>query len=201
MLDLSRCYTYDMYRHLIPVLCVAALMSATAPALAQTRVTPSSRSEVQLSFAPLVKKAAPAVVNVFTRKTVQARQISPLLEDPFFRRFFDRRYNVQNSLGSGVIVRQDGTIVTNHHVIKGADEITIVLTDRREFEAAILGSDARTDLAVLKIDPKGEAQPFLEFHDSDDLEVGDLVLSIGNPFGVGQTVTSGIVSALARTQV
>jgi Do/DeqQ family serine protease len=178
------------------------------PTYAQKRV-PTSQTEIKLSFAQLVKKAAPAVVNVFTRKTVTQRSLSPLFDDPFFRRFFGEQFRtgprarkkVQNSLGSGVIVEANGTIVTNHHVIKGADEITVVLSDRREFEAKIVGSDKRTDLAVLKIDPGTEKLPFLPFRDSDDLEVGDLVLAIGNPFGVGQTVTSGIVSALARTQV
>ena len=177
-------------------------------AQAQQRV-PQTRQEIQLSFAPLVKKAAPAVVNIYTRKTVTTRQFSPLFNDPFFRRFFGENFNlgtgkrrrVQNSLGSGVIVRSDGTIVTNHHVIEGADEIRVVLTDRREFEAKIVGSDERTDLAVLKISAANERFPHLAFRDSDELEVGDLVLAIGNPFGVGQTVTSGIVSALARTQV
>ena len=164
-----------------------------------------------MSFAPLVKKAAPAVVNIFTRKTVRSRAFSPLFDDPFFKRFFGENFGqgprsqtrrkVQNSLGSGVIVKANGTIMTNHHVIVGAEEITVVLSDRREFEAKIIGSDERTDLAVLKINPKKERLPFLPFRDSDDLEVGDLVLAIGNPFGVGQTVTSGIISALARTQV
>lgn len=170
---------------------------------------PATRAEIQMSFAPLVKKSAPAVVNIFTRKVVATRQFSPLFNDPFFRRFFGEGFSagprtsrrVQNSLGSGVIVRENGTIVTNHHVIEGADEIRVVLTDRREFEAELLGSDPRTDLAILKINPGRERLPFLRFRDSDDLEVGDLVLAIGNPFGVGQTVTSGIVSALARTQV
>jgi len=149
------------------------------------------------------------VVNIFTKKTVRSRSFSPLFDDPFFRRFFGedfqfgprQRRKVQNSLGSGVIVKSDGTIITNHHVIAGADEITVVLSDRTEYDAKIMGSDKRTDLAILKVNPEGRKLPFLPFRDSDDLEVGDLVLAIGNPFGVGQTVTSGIVSALARTQV
>ncbi len=178
------------------------------PTHAQKQI-PQSQAEIKLSFAPLVRKAAPAVVNIFTRKTVTQRSFSPLFDDPFFRRFFGDQFRsgprsrkkVQNSLGSGVIVKANGTIVTNHHVIKGADEITVVLADRREFDAKIIGSDKRTDLAVLKISAGREKLPFLAFRDSDDLEVGDLVLAIGNPFGVGQTVTSGIVSALARTQV
>jgi Do/DeqQ family serine protease len=183
------------------------VLSAGA-AEAQKRV-PSSRAEVNLSFAPLVKKAAPAVVNIFTKKTVRARSFSPLFDDPFFRRFFGdnfqigprTRKKVQNSLGSGVIVDPKGIIVTNHHVIAGADEIRVVLSDRREFDAKIIGSDERTDLAIIQVDVNGSALPHLAFRDSDELEVGDLVLAIGNPFGVGQTVTSGIVSALARTQV
>jgi serine protease Do len=184
-----------------------ALLLLTAPALAQNRVTPQSREQLQFSFAPVVRKTAPAVVNVYSRRTVRTAA-SPLFDDPLFRRFFGENApfsapteRVQRSLGSGVLVASNGTIVTNHHVIKDAEEVTIVLADRREFEAKILRSDERTDLAVLKIDVKGEQLPFLELRDSDELEVGDLVLAIGNPFGVGQTVTSGIVSALARTAV
>ena len=189
-------FTAMVRSFLLSLIAVLGLWGGSTDAVAQQRVAPTSRADVQMSFAPLVKKAAPAVVNVFTSKTVAPRQFS-LFDDPFFRRFARR----ESSLGSGVIVRSDGTIVTNHHVIEGADEIKVVLADRREFPATILGSDAGTDLAVLKIDARGETLPFLEFHDSDDIEVGDLVLAIGNPFGVGQTVTSGIVSALARTQV
>jgi serine protease Do len=192
----------------ILVWAVAALCAAL-PALAQTpRAIPQSREQVTLSFAPLVKRAAPAVVNVYTKKRVQQRATSPLMDDPFFRRFFGDQApfgqmppRAQNSLGSGVIVRADGTIVTNHHVVKDAEEITVVLADRREFDAALVRSDERTDLAVLKIDVRGETLPFLELRNSDELEVGDLVLAIGNPFGVGQTVTQGIVSAVQRTAV
>ena len=168
---------------------------------------PVSREQINLSFAPLVRETAPAVVNIFTRTVVRERRVSPLFNDPFFRRFFggnlgleDTRERVKNSLGSGVIVSSDGLLVTNNHVIEGADEIRVVLSDRREFPAEIVGVDERTDLAVLRISAP-EDLPFLRFRDSDDLEVGDLVLAIGNPFGVGQTVTSGIVSAVARTQV
>lgn len=194
-------------------LCAALFVLTGFPAVpvsAAEKAVPRSTVEIQLSFAPLVKKAAPAVVNIYTRKVVQTRRSSPLFNDPFFRRFFGEgfgfrfgqpRERVQNSLGSGVIVDPDGVIVTNYHVIEGADEITVVLADRREFEATVVGTDEHTDLAVLRVDPGGEKLPNLEFRDSDDLEVGDLVLAIGNPFGVGQTVTSGIVSALARTQV
>ncbi|MEP4378872.1 MAG: Do family serine endopeptidase [Alphaproteobacteria bacterium] len=180
------------------------------PGLAQAQnAVPDTREQVMLSFAPLVRAASPAVVNVFTRKAVRRRgPASPLFNDPFFRRFFgdalgsvQPRERVENSLGSGVIVRPDGLIVTNFHVIDGADSITVVLSDRREFDATILREDERTDLAILKIDAGAEALPAIALSDSDELEVGDLVLAIGNPFGVGKTVTSGIVSGLARTQV
>jgi serine protease Do len=170
------------------------------------RRAPRSREEVRLSFAPLVKRAAPAVVNIYTKRVVRRQPISPFFNDPLFRQFFGDNFSfgrprerVENSLGSGVILRPDGVVVTNHHVIEKADEITVVLSDRREFDAEIVGTDERTDLAVLRIDPGKERLPHLTLRDSDDLEVGDLVLAIGNPFGVGQTVTSGIVSALART--
>jgi len=186
-----------------------ALCAAPVPgqqARAQAKVVPESRAQIEYSYAPLVKETAPAVVNIYTRKVVK-QQVSPLFNDPLFQRFFGKgfpgmtRERVQNSLGSGVIVDPSGVIVTNHHVIAGADQITVALADRREFEAKVVRSDERTDLAVLKIDAKGEKLPYLRFGDSDALEVGDIVLAIGNPFGVGQTVTSGIVSALARTKV
>ena len=194
-------------RTLAAALALGLLLDLGAAAAREARL-PSSRAEVDLSFAPLVKMAAPAVVNIYTRRVQRVRPSSPLFNDPFFRRFFgdafgfDRpRERVQNSLGSGVIVHPEGMIVTNHHVIEGAEGITVVLADRREFDATILGTDERTDLAVLTIDSKGGPMPYLKLRDSDELQVGDLVLAIGNPFGVGQTVTSGIVSALARTQV
>lgn len=177
----------------------------TGGALAQKTV-PDSSEAITLSFAPLVKQAAPAVVNVFTRKAVK-RKGPALLDDPFFRRFFgdafpqQQRERIENSLGSGVLVQPDGLIVTNFHVISGADEIKVVLADRREFTASVLREDERSDLAVLKIDTGGVDFPYIEIGDSDELEVGDLVIAIGNPFGVGQTVTSGIVSGLARTKV
>jgi Do/DeqQ family serine protease len=183
--------------------------SVAHPASA-AKLVPDSREEIQLSFAPLVRKAAPAVVNIYTRKIVRARRAVPLFDDPFFRRFFGDGFGLgmpqeqtrrQNSLGSGVIVRDDGLIVTNKHVIEGADEIKVVLHDRREFDAEILVTDNKTDLALLKLNSTGDKLPFLDICDSDDLEVGDLVLAIGNPFGVGQTVTSGIVSAVARTRI
>ncbi|HEV3175679.1 MAG TPA: DegQ family serine endoprotease [Stellaceae bacterium] len=192
-----------MIRLLVCAIVAAAI--SLVPALAQT--APTSREAIRLSFAPIVKQAAPAVVNVFSRRVVRT-SASPFADDPFFRRFFGDRApfglpqeRVQNSLGSGVIIDPDGLIVTNHHVIQDSQEITVVLSDRREFEARVLRSDERTDLAVLKIDPKDERLPTLEIGDSDALQVGDLVLAVGNPFGVGQTVTSGIVSGLARTAI
>ena len=185
------------------------LWAGAAPAEVQ-RVLPTSQAQVQLSFSPVVRQAAPAVVNIYSRRVVREVNRSPMFDDPFFERFFGQnpgmgmgvpRDRVQSSLGSGVIVRADGLIVTNNHVIKEAEQITVALADRREFEARVLAADERTDLAVLRIDTKGEQLPMLPIGDSDQLEVGDMVLAIGNPFGVGQTVTSGIVSALARTQV
>ena len=171
------------------------------------RYVPRDTGELKRSFSPVVEAAAPAVVNVYTKRVVKtAGRRSVFEDDPFFRQFFGRgfgsmpRERVQNSLGSGVIVRPDGIIVTNNHVIEGMTEIKIVLNDRREYEAELLLADARTDLAILKVAVK-EDLPFIQFSDSDTVAVGDIVLAIGNPFGVGQTVTSGIVSALARTQV
>ena len=172
---------------------------------------PKNQLETQLSFAPLVKKTAPAVVNIYTRKIVRTRARMPLFDDPFFRQFFGNGFGAgqggreikrqQNSLGSGVIVAEDGVIVTNNHVIEGADKIRVVLHDRREFDAELVANDEKTDLAILRIKTNGKPLPVIALSDSDDLEVGDLVLAIGNPFGVGQTVTSGIVSALSRSGV
>ncbi|MBM10256.1 MAG: serine protease [Magnetovibrio sp.] len=185
------------------------LLANITKVLADGRV-PNTREEITLTYAPLVRKAAPAVVNIYTKKIVRARQAVPLFNDPFFRQFFGNQFGLdlgrprkhrQNSLGSGVIVNATGLVVTNKHVIEGADQIRVVLTDRREFEAEVLVTDNKTDLAILSLTTDGEKMPFLKLRDSDDLAVGDLVLAIGNPFGVGQTVTSGIVSALARTRI
>jgi Do/DeqQ family serine protease len=166
---------------------------------------PSTKKEITISYAPLVKKASPAVVNIYTKRVVKTRN-SPFSGDPFFSQFFgDNFFNfgaprerIQNSLGSGVVVRSNGIIVTNQHVIEGAEEITVVLSDKRELPARLILADKRTDLAVLKVNSGREILTSLQLLDSDDLAVGDLVLAIGNPFGVGQTVTSGIVSALSR---
>ena len=192
---------------LLCLLCLIAGHSRADPTIPpeQKLQVPQSAEQMQLSFAPLVTKTAPAVVNIFTRKVV-TRRGNPLFDDPFFSRFFPgmggMQRGVQNSLGSGVIVRPDGLIVTSNHVIDEADEIRVVLSDRREFPASVVVADKRTDLAVLRINEKMEKPlPFLEMKDSDEAQVGDLVLAIGNPFGVGQTVTSGIISAMARTDV
>ena len=186
---------------------IALLTALCAPALAQQRTVPESPVAIKQSFAPVVKKAAPAVVNVYVQHRVE-QTVSPFLDDPFFRQFFGDsfgipRERIQNSLGSGVLVSPEGLVVTNNHVIQGSGEaeITVALSDGREFPAKIILKDEQSDLAILRLDAKGVQFPSIVFSDSDTLEVGDLVLAIGDPFGVGQTVTSGIVSALARTQV
>ncbi len=166
---------------------------------------PQSAADVRFSYAPVVQRAAPAVVNVYAARVVESR--NPFADDPFFRRFFGGpgfgvpREQVQRSLGSGVIVDPAGFVVTNHHVVEGATEVKIALADKREFEAEIVLKDPRTDLAVLRVKDARERFATVELGNSDELLVGDVVLAIGNPFGVGQTVTHGIVSALARTQV
>jgi Do/DeqQ family serine protease len=182
-------------------------VSGVDPAAAQRKEPPPSRAAAQYSFAPIVKMAAPAVVNVYVRARVQTF-VSPFADDPLFRRFFGKSFGMpaermQNSLGSGVIVSPDGVVVTNAHVVKvgGAAEVKVALADRREFDAKVILQDEKSDLAVLKIVGGDGHFPYLAFEDSDTLEVGDLVLAIGNPFGIGQTVTSGIISALARTEV
>jgi Do/DeqQ family serine protease len=174
-----------------------------APALAQDRRVPASPAEIRLSYAPIVQRVQPAVVNVYAAKVVQNR--NPLLDDPIFRRFFgvpgQQPEQMQRSLGSGVMVDPSGLVVTNNHVIEGADQVKVSLSDKREFEAEIVLKDSRSDLAVLRLKDAHEKFPTLDFANSDELLVGDVVLAIGNPFGVGQTVTHGIISALARTQV
>lgn len=190
---------------LIPLLSMLAACSdprqgqaQPVPLPAPTRSAPSSAAAMKMSFAPVVKKSAPAVVNVSSRRVVRQRS------DPFYEFFMGGgapRDRVEQSLGSGAIIRADGVIVTNHHVVDGMTEIAVQLSDRREFPATVILDDAKSDLAVLKIDTKGERLPVLAIDDQERPEVGDLVLAIGNPFGVGQTVTNGIISALARTDV
>ena len=173
-----------------------------SPQVPESPKVPESRQTIQLSFAPVVKRVAPAVVNVYATARAQVR--SPFEGDPFFERFFGRgmpRERERSSLGSGVIVDRQGLVITNNHVISGASEVKVALADGREYQAEILLRDERTDLAALKIENGEEGFPALGFADSDNLQVGDLVLAVGNPFGVGQTVTSGIVSAVARTNL
>jgi Do/DeqQ family serine protease len=179
------------------------VLLAAMPAFAQDRRVPTSAAELRLSYAPIVQRVQPAVVNVYAAKVVRDR--NPLLDDPIFRRFFgvpgQQPEQMQRSLGSGVMVDPSGLVVTNVHVIEGADEVKVSLSDKREFEAEIVLKDSRSDLAVLRLKGAHEKFPTLDFANSDELQVGDVVLAIGNPFGVGQTVTHGIISALARTQV
>ncbi|MGB3490726.1 MAG: DegQ family serine endoprotease [Xanthobacteraceae bacterium] len=179
------------------------ILTTLAPAHAQDRRVPASQNELRLSYAPIVQHVTPAVVNVYAAKVVQNH--NPLLDDPIFRRFFgvpgQQPEQMQRSLGSGVMVDPSGLVVTNNHVIEGADQVKVSLSDKREFEAEIVLKDTRTDLAVLRLKNTKEKFPTLDFANSDGLQVGDVVLAVGNPFGVGQTVTHGIVSALARTQV
>jgi Do/DeqQ family serine protease len=186
-------------------LLAAAAGLSTMPAAAQVRQVPETRQEISLSFSGVVKKSAGAVVNVYGAR-VEKQPRNPFMDDPFFRRFFgDRGFGVpqervQRSLGSGVVVDASGLVVTNNHVIEGMSEVKVAFADKREVEATILLRDPRTDLAVLKLKNAKDLVP-IELADSDKVEIGDIVLAIGNPFGVGQTVTQGIVSALARTQI
>lgn len=177
-------------------------ISAAVPPVDTTplvRTAPDSRGQMTLSFAPIVKTAAPAVVNVYTATVDRSRSSNM---DAFMQQFYGAappRPRVQQSLGSGVIVGSDGLIVTNNHVVAGADQILVALSDRREFPAKLVFSDARLDLALLKVDTRGAVLPVIRMGDSDLSQVGDVTIAIGNPFGVGQTVTTGIVSAMART--
>jgi Do/DeqQ family serine protease len=171
-------------------------------------ILPKSAQQINLTFSPVVKKVAPAVVNIYAMRAVNPRSVSPLLHDPIFRHFFGEEFfsgqsptRIQRSLGSGVLVRPDGIIITNNHVIKGAEKIKVVLSDNRDFDAVVVVREERTDLAVLKLEGVTADLPYLSLRDADELEVGDLVLAVGNPFGLGQTVTNGIISALARTQM
>lgn len=186
----------------ILLVCLAFALSgfAAMTILAEDQV-PTDLGQVTLSFAPVVKKSAPSVVNIYAKVIVEA-QVNPFANDPFFSDFFknfgDPAPRVQNSLGSGVILSPDGLVVSNFHVVGRATEIRVVLSDRREFDARVLLADEQNDLAVLKIDGV-EDLPAMALRKSTEIEVGDLVLAIGNPFGVGQTVSSGIVSGLARS--
>ena len=183
---------------LTPIL-LAAMLGLAAPAQAHL-----TADEVP-SLAPLVKESAPAVVIVATQGKLQQPQTQephPFFDHPFFERYFGERPNPQprrpRAMGSGVIVdAENGYLLTNHHVIDNAEQITVALTDRREFEAEVVGADPETDIALLKID--ADSLTALPFADSNELQVGDYVVAIGNPFGLGQTITAGIVSAVGRS--
>lgn len=184
------------------LLCLLALLALPVPQAALSEVqVPTSRADISFSFVPVVRATAPAVVNIYARREVAARR-SRFADDPFFREFFGElpqaRPRMQNSLGSGVIVSPDGLVVSNYHVVGEATEIRVVLTDRRELAARVLLADEESDLAILQLDTD-EDLAHLALRDSDTVEVGELVLAIGNPFGVGQTVSSGIISGLARS--
>jgi serine protease Do len=187
------------------ILCfLNTICGQASPVKEVTKQIPLLREEITFSYAPVIKKIAPAVVNIYTLQHMKAKlPASPLLDDPFFKQFYERAHpgsgHDQISLGSGVIINKEGFILTNYHVVDDADVIQVVLSDRREFIAKLIIADKGSDLALLKIDSK-EDFPYLSVTHQEDLEVGDVVLAIGNPFGVGQTVTHGIVSALARSQ-
>lgn len=183
-------------------LCLTPFISS-----AQERIIPQSEPQIKLSYAPLVKKVAPAVVNIYTKRTVSTGFRSPFMNDPFFEQFFGgafgapMRERVESALGSGVIVASEGLIITNAHVVQDAQEITIVMNDGTEHAAKLILSDEASDLAVLRIESDVKQFPYVTLKPSEALDVGDLVLAIGNPFGVGQTVTSGIVSAQGRSSL
>ena len=207
---------------LILAQCVAALVLVAAALLALDRFFPGllpfdggaitirevaggvGGAHPASTFAEAAAKSRPSVVNIFTSKQVRAPR-SPFMDDPVFRRFFGDRFQMNNrpqrvsNLGSGVIVSEDGFILTNHHVIEAADEIQVALPDGKTLEAEVVGTDPETDLAVLRVKHKG--LPAVTFAKAETLRVGDVVLAIGNPFGVGQTVTMGIVSALGRSHL
>lgn len=195
-----------LYRMIIRICSVLLLITLPFTAQAQERIVPDTKGQMQLSFSPVVKKVSPAVVNIYTKRVVERRS-NPFMNDPFFSQLFRdnfggrMRRQMESALGSGVILSADGLVVTNAHVAKDAEQITVALSDGREFDAKLVLMDAPSDLALLRFETKGEQLPYATLKPSEQLEVGDLVLAIGNPFGVGQTVTSGIVSALARSSL
>lgn len=195
-----------MRNFLLLALSSTALLSLSPAVQAAeiTPVVPQNQQQITMSFAPVVKQVAPSVINIFTKRVV-TRTVSPFMNDPLFSQFFQgmgfAQKRLEGALGSGVIVDADGLAVTNAHVIRESTEITVALSDGREFPAKVILQDDASDLAVLRIETKGEKLPAAHLQSSESLQVGDLVLAIGNPFGVGQTVTSGIVSALARSSL
>ena len=182
---------------IVTVLAVMAALCQTA--LADSRTVPESREQIMLSYAPLVRETAPGVVNIYTRRVVRQRAVSPLFDDPFFRRFFGDNLpfgrpqeRTQNALGSGVIVAPDGLIVTNHHVIAEADEVTVVLTDRRELDAQIILSDESTDLALLRVAVGDEQLPHLT------LATGATSLRPANGSTAGAIIRPAVVRVMSR---
>src|SRR6266705_973627 len=175
-------------------------LSIAQPSSAGPMQVAASTAARPASYHDAVQRAMPSVVNIFTSKEIRSPR-HPLLNDPLFRRFFGEQLPDEaqraSSLGSGVIVSASGYVLTNHHVVEAADEIEVALADGKKLLAKVVGNDPETDLAVLRVDAQN--LPAIGFGSSDALRVGDVVLAIGNPFGVGQTVTSGIVSALGRT--
>jgi serine protease DegQ len=172
------------------------------PAPAQATGAAAGREGPILSYSEAARRATASVVNIFTTKEVRVPRDHPLLNDPLFRRFFGEQFSQRqqaSSLGSGVIVSTDGLVLTNHHVVESADDIEVLLTDGRRAKAKVVGSDPETDLAVLRLELQG--LPAIVFGNAETARVGDIVLAVGNPFGVGQTVTMGIVSALGRNQL
>ena len=194
--DVKEIWRVIMHRAVFFIIALMAL-----PVNADQMTVPKSHLEIGIGFVPVVKKAAPAVVNIYARQLVNQR-VNPFFGSDFFDEMFGglgtQRQRIHNSLGSGVIVSEDGILVSNYHVIEGAIDIHVVLNDRREFKAEILLADEESDLAVLRLN-NADKMPTIELRNSDTVQVGELVLAIGNPFGVGQTVTSGIVSGLARS--
>ena len=185
---------------MIKILLTCAALLVSAPALAANGnddIVPQSPGQISLSFAPIVKKVSPAVVNIYTQRKV-TQSANPFAGDPFFSQFFGHQFGLgvprqrlENSLGSGVIVRSSGLVVTNAHVVKGADEIKIILADGREFDAKLALMDEASDIALLRFDAKGEEFPYASFQPSETLEVGDLVIAIGNPFGAAGAIQAG----------
>ncbi len=191
----------------VPLVLAVLLLPFIAGSLSAEprKEVPQSSADITLSFAPVVKKAAPAVVNVYASRTDNVER-NPLFDDPVFRQFFGGEEAAPSSqtvrsLGSGVLVDPSGLIVTNYHVIDRMTDVKVVLSDQSEYDADIVLRDQRNDLAVLKIKGGDGSFPFMEMGSSDTVEVGDIALAIGDPFGVGQTVTQGIISALARSNV
>lgn len=176
------------------------------PAAAQQRAVPVSQAQVQLSYSPLVKQVTPAVVNVYASRVVQQRPRHFLFDDPLLREFFGGqmpampRERMQRSLGSGVLVGEEGIVVTNNHVIQGMTDVRVSLVDQREFDADIVLTDPTSDIAVLRIKGAETRFPVVPLAEGDNIEVGDIVLAIGNPYGLGQTVTQGILSAVRRVE-